>query len=50
MAQILLWLVIGRLCGKLSEHGSGWKPLGVLGIAGAVNFITGIPMMLSYLR
>lgn len=50
MAQILLWLLIGRLCGKLSEQVRGWKVLGLLGIAGAVNFISGVPVLVSYLR
>ena len=50
MSQILLWLVIGRLSGKLLERVSGWWLTGVLAVAGAVNFISGISTMLSYLR
>ena len=50
MSQILLWLVIGRLSGKLLERVSGWWLTGVLAVAGAVNFISGISTMLSCLR
>ncbi len=50
MSQILLWLVIGRLSGKLLKRVSGWQLAGVLAVAGAVNFISGISTMLSYLR
>ena len=49
MSQILLWLVIGRLSGKLLKRVSGWQLAGVLAVAGAVNFISGISTMLSYL-
>lgn len=50
MSQILLWLVIGRLSGRLLKRVSGWQLAGVLAAGGAVNFISGISMMLSYLR
>lgn len=50
MSQILLWLVIGRLSGKLLKRVSGWQLAGVLAVAGAVNFISGVSTMLSYLR
>lgn len=49
MSQILLWLVIGRLSGKLLERVNGWWLTGVLAVAGAVNFSSGISTMLSYL-
>ena len=51
MSQILLWLLIGWICQKLldSERNSEWFPVAVIGVAGIVNFISGVSTMMRFL-
>lgn len=50
MAQILLWLAVGRLGEKLLERSNGWLLIGIIGVAGVANFISGAAIMLQYIR
>ena len=49
VAQILLWLTLGRLCGKLFKQQGDWPLVALVGAAGVLNFINGIPTLLKYL-
>lgn len=53
VAQILLWLLIGRLCGKLLDEEPvwlrDWLVVILVGIAGALNTLSGISTVMMYL-
>lgn len=46
VAQILLWLILGRLVSKLDR---GWLPVMLVGAGGVLNFIHGLPEIFVYL-
>lgn len=46
VAQILLWLILGRLVSKLDR---GWLPVILVGAGGVLNFIHGLPEIFIYL-
>ena len=46
VAQILLWLILGRLVSKLDRE---WLPVMLVGAGGVLNFIHGLPEIFIYL-
>ena len=49
MAQILLWLVIGRMCEKVFRQNREIWPVVLVAAAGAVNVISGVALVAMYL-
>lgn len=49
MSQILLWLLVGWISEKLLDSSREWLLVGIVGVAGVVNFISGVSTMMSYI-